>query len=69
MMRRVNLPKKQFKCEFMGEDLRIGVRYDYILQSLQHINEEIANDDMIELLFNGLKKHILFAKKKKWMNF
>ncbi|HOV92735.1 MAG TPA: DNA polymerase III subunit beta [Candidatus Kapabacteria bacterium] len=61
--------EETIQCEFMGEDLRIGVRYDYILQSLQHINEEIANDDMIELLFNGPQKAYIICQKEKMDEF
>lgn len=61
--------EETIQCEFMGEELTIGVRHDYIVQSLQHINEEIANDDMIELLFNGPQKAYIICQKEQMDEF
>lgn len=55
--------EETMQCEFKGEPLTVGVRHDYILQSLQHIKEEIANDDMIELFFNGPQKAYIICLK------
>lgn len=39
-------------CEFNSLDFEIGVRYDYILQSLQHLKYEKEEKDIVELRFN-----------------
>ncbi|HAW08698.1 MAG TPA: DNA polymerase III subunit beta [Bacteroidetes bacterium] len=61
--------EETIQCEFLGGELVVGVRHDYFMQSLQHLNEEIASDEIIELFFNGPQKAYIISQKDKMDEF
>jgi DNA polymerase-3 subunit beta len=56
-------------CEIQFEKFEIGVKYDYFLQSLQHLFYDNNSEDVVELRFNDPAKAFIICPKGEYETF
>lgn len=56
-------------CEIQFEKFEIGVKYDYFLQSLQHLFYDKTSEDTVELRFNDPAKAFIICPKGEYESF
>ncbi|OGU59994.1 MAG: DNA polymerase III subunit beta [Ignavibacteria bacterium GWF2_33_9] len=61
--------EESLPCEIQFEKFEIGVKYDYFLQSLQHLYYDGTSEDVLELRFNDPAKAFIICPKNEYETF
>jgi DNA polymerase-3 subunit beta len=63
------LAEETMPCETQFDKFEIGVKYDYFLQSLQHLYYDGTSEDNVELRFNDPAKAFIICPKGEYESF